>query len=51
MIRALGENPEQILTRDALAKGATTDKRDIGDHQLAVLRNQLRQLIKEEPAV
>jgi site-specific recombinase XerD len=51
MIRALGENPEQILTRDALAQGATTDKQDIGDHQLAVLRNQLRQLIKEESAV
>jgi len=51
MIRALGENPEQILTRDALAQGATTDKQDIAEHQLVVLRNELRQLIKEETAV
>ena len=51
MIRALGENPEQILNRDALAQGATTEKQDIAEHQLAVLRNELRQLIKEESAV
>ncbi len=51
MIRALGENPEQILTRDALSQGATTEKQDIAEHQLAVLRNELRQLIKEEAAV
>ncbi|MCW3998913.1 MAG: hypothetical protein NWE93_01580 [Candidatus Bathyarchaeota archaeon] len=51
MIRALGENPEQILNRDALTQGATTEKKDIAEHQLAVLRNELRQLIKEEAAV
>lgn len=51
MIRALGENPEQILNRDALTQGATTEKQDIAEHQLAVLRNELRQLIKEEAAV
>ena len=51
MIRALGENPEQILNRDALAQGAFTNQQEIAEHQLAVLRNELRQLIKDEAAV
>jgi hypothetical protein len=52
MIRALGENPEQILTRDALSQGATTEKQvNQADHQLAVLRQQLKQLIKDEASV
>jgi site-specific recombinase XerD len=48
MIRALGENPEQLLTRDAFTQGAITEKQDNPDYQLTVLRNQLKQLIKEE---
>jgi len=52
MIRALGENPEQILTRDALSQGAITEKNeDQADHQLAILRQELRQLIKDEASV
>gem|GEM_PF-4542554 len=47
MIRALGMNPEQLLTRDALAEGATThkDQADIENHQLTILSRQLKDLI------
>jgi hypothetical protein len=48
MIRAMGENPEQILAKDALADGAITREESLDDYQLAVLRNQLKQLIKQE---
>jgi hypothetical protein len=48
MIRALGENPEQLLNREALTRGATTEKENITDFQIGFLRNQLRVLIKEE---
>jgi hypothetical protein len=48
IIRAWGMNPEQLLTRDALIQGATTEKQDIADRQLAILRQQLRQLIKDD---
>jgi site-specific recombinase XerD len=53
IIRAWGMNPEQILTRDALAEGATTHKsqEDFENHQLAILSNQLKQLIRQEAAV
>ncbi len=39
MIRALGENPEQVLSREALARGATThlDPASVQEHQLQVL--------------
>jgi hypothetical protein len=52
IIRAWGMNPEQLLTRDALSQGATTEKQENqADHQLAVLRQQLKQLIKDEASV
>jgi site-specific recombinase XerD len=50
IIRAYGMNPEQILTRDALTQGATTEKLDVSESQLAILRQQLRQLIKNDIA-
>jgi site-specific recombinase XerD len=53
IIRAWGLNPEQILTRDALAEGAATCKspEDFESHQLTVLGSQLKQLIRQETAV
>jgi hypothetical protein len=50
IIRAWGMNPEQLLTREALAEGATTyvDQEDYENHQLAVLSNSLKQLIRQE---
>jgi len=52
-MRAWGMNPEQLLTRDALAEGATTTKNqaDFEDRQLTVLSEQLKQLIRRETAV
>jgi len=46
-------NPEQLLTRDALTEGATTYKTgdDYENHQLQILRNQLKQLIHKEASV
>jgi hypothetical protein len=42
-------NPEQVLTRDALAEGATTYKNqeELETHQLTVLCYQLKQLIQQ----
>ena len=37
IIRAWGMNPEQLLTRQALADGATTNHEEAIDKQLAVL--------------
>ena len=53
IIRAWGMNPEQILTRDALNDGATTHKspEDFENHQLQILSNQLKQLIRAEATV
>jgi len=53
IIRALGMNPEQILTRDAFVEGATTytSQEEMENHQLAVLRNRLKQLIQQEATV
>jgi site-specific recombinase XerD len=53
IIRAWGMNPEQILTRDALAEGAATFKSsdDFENHQLAILSSQLKQLIRQEATV
>ncbi len=50
IIRAWGMNPEQVLARDALSEGAITHKNpeDLENHQLKVLSNQLKQLIREE---
>lgn len=53
MIRAWGMNPEQVLTREALSDGAATHKstEDHESHQLAILGNQLRELIREATTV
>jgi hypothetical protein len=49
MIRTLGMNPEQLMTKEALAEGATTyrNEEDLENHQLAVLTSHLRQLIHQ----
>ncbi len=48
MIRAMGENPEQILTREALTRPATThlDSGAFQEQQSQVLTNTLRGLIQ-----
>ena len=53
IIRALGMNPEQLLTRDALTQGAATHKtqQDLENHQLTLLASQLKQLIRQEAPV
>ncbi len=51
IIRAWGMNPEQLLTRNALAEGAITKQEDVTDHQLAVLGQELKRLIKSEATV
>ena len=50
IIRAWGMNPEQLLTKDALAEGAATHKsqEDFENHQLSILGRQLKQLIQQE---
>jgi hypothetical protein len=50
MIRALGMNPEQVLSQNTLADGAITTL-NFEDQQLAVLRKQLRTLILKETSV
>ena len=44
-IRALGENPEQLLTREALNRGNITEL-NIEDHQVGVLTEELVKLIR-----
>jgi site-specific recombinase XerD len=53
IIRAWGMNPENILARDALVEGAITTRNpeDRENHELAVLRSQLKRLIQEEATV
>jgi len=53
IIRAWGMNPEQILTRDALSDGATTHKNteNLENHQLQLLTNELKHLIRQEATV
>jgi site-specific recombinase XerD len=53
MIRALGMNPEQMLTKDALSQGAATYKNaeEQQNYQLQMLSQQLRQLIHQEASV
>jgi site-specific recombinase XerD len=49
IIRAWGENPEEILSKDALMRGNITETQDkIENHQLTILADQLKQLIKKE---
>jgi hypothetical protein len=53
VIRAWGMNPEQVLTREALSDGATTyeSAEDFENHQLTILGNRLKQLIRDEATV
>ena len=51
IIRAWGMNPEQLLTRQALSDGATTNQEEVIDKQLAVLGQELKRLIKSEATV
>ncbi len=47
MIRALGENPEQLLSREALCTGNISAVGDIENHQLSVLTVQLRDILRK----
>jgi len=49
IIRAWGENPEELLTRDALMRGNITETQEqTSNHQLSILAEQLKQLVKKE---
>jgi len=49
IIRAWGENPEEILTRDALMRGNITETQEqTQTHQLSILAEQLKQIVKTE---
>jgi N-glycosylase/DNA lyase len=49
IIRAWGENPEEILTRDALLRRNIAETADqTQNHQASVLADQLQQLVKLE---
>ena len=49
IIRAWGQNPEEILTKDALMRGNITETSDqTQNHQLSILAEQLKQVIKKE---
>ena len=49
IIRAWGENPEELLTKDALLRGNITEtSQQTQEHQLSLLAEQLKQLIKKE---
>jgi hypothetical protein len=49
IIRAWGENPEEILTKDALLRGNITEtSQQTQEHQLSLLAEQLEQLIRKE---
>jgi hypothetical protein len=49
IIRAWGQNPEEILSRDALVRGNITETRDqTQNHQLSILAENLKQIIRKE---
>jgi hypothetical protein len=49
IIRAWGENPEQILSRDVLMRGNITETSEqTENHQLTLLGQELKELIKRE---
>ena len=49
IIRAWGENPEELLSRDALSRGNITEtENQTATHQLSILAEQLKQTIKKE---
>ena len=47
MMRALGENPEQPLSREALCMGNISAVGDVENHQLSVLTLQLRNILRK----
>jgi hypothetical protein len=47
MIRALGENPEQLLSIEALSMGNISAVGEIENHQLSVLTMQLRDILRK----
>jgi|LSQX01.1.fsa_nt_gb DNA-binding protein H-NS len=49
MIRTLGINPEQLITKEALSKSATThkDQENHKNHQFTVLTNHIKLLIHQ----
>lgn len=49
IIRAWGENPEELLTRDALLRGNITEtSQQTQDRQLSLLAEELKNLVKRE---
>ena len=50
IIRAWSMNPKQVIAREALTQGATTNTAELENHQLTVLASQLKQLIRDETA-
>jgi hypothetical protein len=49
IIRAWGENPEEILSKDALIRGNTTETtKQIQNHQLSILAGELKSIIRRE---
>jgi hypothetical protein len=48
IIRAWGENPEELLTKDALLRGNITETSENETHKLSILAEQLKQLVKKE---
>jgi hypothetical protein len=49
IIRAWGANPEEILSKDALIRGNITETQDqTQNHQLSILAEQLKQIIRKE---
>jgi hypothetical protein len=49
IIRAWGENPEELLTKDALMRGNITETAEqTQNHQLTLLASQLKDLVKKE---
>ncbi|MDR2203037.1 MAG: hypothetical protein LBE76_01780 [Nitrososphaerota archaeon] len=51
IIRAWGENPEELLSKDALRRGNITETQEqYKNHQLSILADQLKQIIRKELA-
>jgi site-specific recombinase XerD len=49
IIRAWGQNPEEILSKDALFRGNITETQDqTQNHQLSILAENLKQIIRKE---
>ena len=52
ILRAMGENPEEVLSKDALMRGNITELPEQNqNHQLSVLADQLKALIRREVRV